>query len=235
MSATLTPYGKFSYGYALGENGWKPGYDENWQILDALLNAGFQQNRSTTTGLTWGYNSGLSLSPTGVSTIAAGTLTLTDNTTNFIERTSGGVVSTNVTGFTSGRIPLAVVITSSGAIVAVRNVSLAATMAPQDTVIPVTATSGTLTLNFALGSFFSHSVTAAVTTIAFTNIPAVGVVNFTLYLVQDGTGHAVTLPSLLKWGTAGSPSISGANKTDILRGTSVDAGTSFQSVAQLGY
>ena len=48
--------------------------------------------------------------------VAAGTVALTNNATNYVEVNSAGVVSANVVGFTSGRIPLATVLTASGAI-----------------------------------------------------------------------------------------------------------------------
>jgi len=41
-------------------------------------------------------------------------LTLTDNTTNFVEITTAGVASFNTSAFTAGRIPIAEVVTASG-------------------------------------------------------------------------------------------------------------------------
>ena len=46
-------------------------------------------------------------------------LALTDDTTNFIEITNAGVASSNTSGFTSERIPLASVITASGDITSI--------------------------------------------------------------------------------------------------------------------
>jgi hypothetical protein len=43
-------------------------------------------------------------------------LTLTDNTTNYVEIDSLGVASFNTTGFTAGKTPLATIVTASGAI-----------------------------------------------------------------------------------------------------------------------
>ena len=48
-------------------------------------------------------------------------LTLTDNATNFVEITNLGVASANTSAFTSGRIPLATVVTASGDITSIND------------------------------------------------------------------------------------------------------------------
>ena len=45
---------------------------------------------------------------------SAQTVTVTDATTNYVEIDNVGVASTNTTGFTAGRIPLATVVASGG-------------------------------------------------------------------------------------------------------------------------
>ncbi|MFX1499403.1 MAG: hypothetical protein ACFFDH_00405 [Promethearchaeota archaeon] len=49
-------------------------------------------------------------------TVAASTVTLTDNTTNYVEVSMSGTVSKNTTGFTEGNIPLFSVVTAAGVI-----------------------------------------------------------------------------------------------------------------------
>jgi hypothetical protein len=79
----------------------------------------FAQNPVTTAGLVFGYSGG-SLFVDGVlTTIADGTLTLTASQTNYIEMTRAGVVSSNTTGFTAGRIPLYTAVTGSSTITSV--------------------------------------------------------------------------------------------------------------------
>lgn len=73
----------------------------------------FARNQSTSSGLTWGYLEGNLLSGGVVVHINAGTLTLTASATNYIEATTAGVVSSNVTSFTSGQIPLYTAITDT--------------------------------------------------------------------------------------------------------------------------
>jgi len=75
----------------------------------------FGKKATTTSGLTFGYYGGY-LQINGVHTlIADGTVSLTNNATNYIEATRAGTVSANTTGFTAGQIPLFTVVTSAGA------------------------------------------------------------------------------------------------------------------------
>ena len=76
----------------------------------------FAQNLSTTTGLTWGYYGGQVYYGGSFSLISNGTLSLSNNTTNYIEATAAGVVSSNTSGFTSGSTSLQEVVTLSGQI-----------------------------------------------------------------------------------------------------------------------
>lgn len=122
--ATLTPYGKFSYGYALGENGWKPGMDENWQILDALLNPAFTQVRASSTSLTLALTTGLTITETAITTVGNSPIALADNATNYVERTPGGTVTVNSTGFTRGKLPILIATTVAGVVTQLQNVGL---------------------------------------------------------------------------------------------------------------
>lgn len=74
----------------------------------------FDENSATTTGLTWGYKAGTIRIDNTVTSISAGTLSLTDDATNYVEISSAGVVLRNTTGFTSGRIPIRQIICASG-------------------------------------------------------------------------------------------------------------------------
>lgn len=70
-------------------------------------------------GLNFYYGIGSVRADNIVTDVAAGTLLLTDNATNYIEITTIGVISTNVVGFTIGKIPLYIVVALSGAIAAI--------------------------------------------------------------------------------------------------------------------
>lgn len=67
---------------------------------------------SAMSGLDYAYYGG----PWNGAVIADGTVTLTANSTNYIECTTAGVVSKNVVGFTTGYMPIAIVGTNATAI-----------------------------------------------------------------------------------------------------------------------
>lgn len=66
----------------------------------------FGRRQSTCSGLTWGYYGGTISFNGGRLQIANGTLSLTASSTNYIESTRAGVVSSNTSAFTPGRWPL---------------------------------------------------------------------------------------------------------------------------------
>jgi hypothetical protein len=74
--------------------------------------------------------------------VANGTVALTNNVVNYVERTAAGVVSANALGFTAGRIPMAKVTTAGGAITAVEDWRPAFSLAP---LMGWTAPTGTAT------------------------------------------------------------------------------------------
>lgn len=76
----------------------------------------FANAAGTTTGLTYGYNAGTIRSDNATVAVAAGTLTLAASITNYIEVTGAGAVSSNTTGFTSGRWPICTVATGASTI-----------------------------------------------------------------------------------------------------------------------
>ena len=75
-------------------------------------------NGATTSGLTMGYHGGKVSLAGVITTISAGTLTLTGSATNYVQaHPDTGAVSSNTTGFTAGYLPIATVTTNSGGIV----------------------------------------------------------------------------------------------------------------------
>lgn len=68
----------------------------------------FGRDSTTTTGLTWGYYGGAKLKSDGtIVLISAGTVTLTDNATNYIYATDAGVVTVTTSAPTGWPAPLA--------------------------------------------------------------------------------------------------------------------------------
>lgn len=85
-----------------------------------ILGNYYAQDVGTTTGLTFGYKAGVVRNDNVVSTTAAGTIAMTDSTTNYVEVTpSTGAITSNTSAFTTLRIPLFEVTTSGGAITGV--------------------------------------------------------------------------------------------------------------------
>ncbi len=77
--------------------------NENFKSLSAF--AGFCR-KSTTSGTTWAYYGGRIVVDGVLTGVSDGTLALATSTTNYVEVSRAGVVSSNNTGFTAGRIPL---------------------------------------------------------------------------------------------------------------------------------
>ncbi len=74
----------------------------------------FDENSATTTGLTWGYKAGAIRIANTITSVAASTISLTDDATNYIEVNKSGTVIRNTTGFTVGRIPIRQITAASG-------------------------------------------------------------------------------------------------------------------------
>lgn len=88
------------------------------ELLNNVLNAVspsavFGYNSVSSAYLTWAYFGGALLVNGTLATIAAGTLTLAQNATNYIECDQAGAVSANTTAFTAGRIALYSVVTNT--------------------------------------------------------------------------------------------------------------------------
>lgn len=115
MARTYTPQHQLSK-YAAHDTTWDIGYNDTMDRLDSLVFTHFGWDPETTTGLTYGYEGAMLIVAGVPTTVAAGTVALTDNAINYVERTSSGTVSANTTSFTSGFIPLATVQTVAGAI-----------------------------------------------------------------------------------------------------------------------
>jgi hypothetical protein len=88
-------------------------YSDTTAAINALTV--LDENSATTTGLTGGYKAGSVRFDNTITDVSAGTVSLTDDATNYIQINSSGTVSRNTTGFTSGQIPLRTVVCASGA------------------------------------------------------------------------------------------------------------------------
>lgn len=95
-----------------------------WEIVAAKGDTGamgaigdYAENSGSHSGLDFAYNAGKVRTNNVIHTTSAGSITLANNTTNYIEvNPTSGAVSTNTSDFTSDRTPLFTVVTSGGAI-----------------------------------------------------------------------------------------------------------------------
>lgn len=99
----------------------------------------------------------------------------------------------------------------------------------RNTVSVLTPAAGVVTIDYALGDYFTLAPTANVTSIVFINLPGAGT-GITLYLwfTQDTTPRTVAWPASFDWagGVAGAVSTGSGAKDDIAT-TSLDNGTSW--------
>lgn len=96
---------------------WGTELNKTIDLIDgAILSNNFAQDTLNTTGLNFYYKNGRIMNGKTIVKTSAGYVTLTNNTTNYVEVNSSGTVSVNQVGFTTGYIPLYQIDTLSGAI-----------------------------------------------------------------------------------------------------------------------
>lgn len=120
MSSTTAKL-KIPYGWAANEDPGTEPLDRHRKIVDAAAPSLFSQDVAATSGLTYGYLGGIVITGGALTKVAGGTIALTNNATNYVERTGAGVVSVNTSGWTSGKYAMAKVVTASGAITSVED------------------------------------------------------------------------------------------------------------------
>jgi hypothetical protein len=188
----------------------------------------FANAAGTTTGLTYGYQAGVIRADNVVTAVAAGTVLLTASTTNYVEVTGAGAVSANTVGFTSGRFPLATVVTGVSTIttitdkrgvIALGGVQLGGinVYTKSQSVTPSALTSGaSIALDASLSNNFKL-VLGVNATLANPTNPTDGMV-VNIRIRQDATGsRTLAYGTAYKWpgGAAGVLSTA-ANAVDLL-------------------
>lgn len=95
--------------------------NEDLNILDQAIGAAsaFGYNSGATSGLTYAYFGAPIYVDGALVSVAGGTVTLAVSATNYVQRTPGGTVSVNQTGFNAGYIPMAEVVTGPSTITTV--------------------------------------------------------------------------------------------------------------------
>lgn len=114
MSTSYTPELAIPYGWTVNEDPGATAMDNFRLTVDAVAQKAWATNRLGTSGLVYAYYGGNVLLSTGPVRRSGGTLNLTANATNYVERTfNGDTVSANTTAFTSGKIPMAKIVTGT--------------------------------------------------------------------------------------------------------------------------
>lgn len=168
--------------------------DKNFTDLQAAANASLRawgQKESTTTGLTYGYYGGPAFNGTTWTSVGDGTVVLTASSTNYVERTSAGVVSSNLIGWTSGKTPMALITTGVSAITTVTDFRGGPT--PADLAAPTGAGMVGLDDNLAfasgtLGAKAQYSQTASAQMQAMLSKIKRNVEDVTILILGDSTG-----------------------------------------------
>jgi len=184
----------------------------------------FGRHGSACSGLTWGYYGGRHYNGSAVVHINNGTLSLTNNATNYIEATTAGVVSSNTSGFTAGRIKIAKVVTLSGAVstyedhrtFSIPGGPLAVSGTLGSPRVDAHTYASTVTLDASAYDVFELTLTGNITITLSGGTDGQRVV---VRLTQDGTGsRTVTWDSSVAFGaditSAGALASTGANKID---------------------
>lgn len=209
-------------------------------IAGSVLSDQFNEDSSTTTGLTWGFLAGELRVDATITSVSAGTVTLTDDSTNYVELDpSAGTMSANTTGFTDGQVPIRQVVASSGSQTSSTDKrawivgdqvfyasGLTAELACADQVVSrpelkdyavthttPTISSGAVTFDCANGNSFNVSLTENITSITLSNPPASG--NYGEIVIefkQDATGSRTVSgwPASVKWAGGSAPTITSA-------------------------
>lgn len=105
-----------------------------------------------------------------------------------------------------------------------------ANLAIKTSVVALTPVAGVVTIDCALGDYFTLAPTANVTSIVFTNLPGSGkaatkMIRFT----QDSTPRTVAWPASFKWSGAAPAVSTTGGAVDVLAITTFDNGTSWQA------
>lgn len=119
--SSLTSKLKIPYGWAANEDPGTEPLDRHRKIVDAAAPAHFAQDVAATSGLTYGYLAGVVVTGGVLTLVAGGTIALTDNATNYIERTGAGVVSKSTSGWTSAKYAMAKVVCASGVMTSIED------------------------------------------------------------------------------------------------------------------
>lgn len=100
--------------FTVGQDNWGPSVNDDFHLFDAWARTDWAFDPINSSALGYHYFGGVVFTGGAYAEIAGGSIILADNSVNYVERTTAGVVSRNATGFTVGSIPMAKITTSGG-------------------------------------------------------------------------------------------------------------------------
>jgi hypothetical protein len=164
-------------------------------------------------------------SATGTGTGNGGNVVISGGTT--AAGSAGGYISFS-TAATTGAVTERMRVTPSGSITTSVGSSLDFGSRYTELNSTLTATA-TTNIDCSLGNVTTVTMSASITSLTFSNIPASGrAYTITLILTQDATGgRSITWPASVKWAGGVAPSLSAASKTDIVSLLTKDGGTTW--------
>lgn len=216
--------------------------NENFETLDHQSVYGLRQ--PATTGLTWGYCGGR----WGGFSVAAATLALTGAATNYVVvAIATGVISVATASTNwddaANYVRVYKLTTDASAVTAIEDHRAGprgvhggsgaggGSGSDMSTVTALSISSGVVDIDCSLGDYFTLALTANVTSITFSNLPASGHgASKLVRITQDATPRTVAWPASFKWagGAAGAVSTASA-AVDLLAISTFDAGTTWRA------
>lgn len=211
--------------------------NENFQTLEAF--ALFGKRQPATSGLTWGYYGGR----WSGSTVADGTLTLTDASANYIvvEKATGTIsTSTSTTNWNDSDYGRVYKITTAGGLVtAVEDHRIGSpgifsgdggAGAAERNTSTALATSGSVAIDYSDGDYFTLALAGNVTAFSFSNLPGSGkAITILIQITQDSTPRTVNLSAFTFAAGADDTVSTGSGAVDVLALTSFDNGSTWRA------
>lgn len=112
------------------------------------------------------------------------------------------------------------------------------TYVKKNTATAAASSAGTLTLNVALGDYFTTTLTENVTTLAFSNLPGAGLGTTLMLQITQHASSPKTFawPASFKWAGGSAGTVSAVNSAvDVLAITTFDNGTTWRATLANGF
>lgn len=116
-----TPKFGIPYGWGIGVDPGALQAEQLRQLIDSGIPAAFGQNPYGTSGLVYAWFGGVAVVGGVLTQVTGGTVSLAPSSTTYIERTAAGVVTSNTSGWTTGKYAMAKVVTGTTGITSIQD------------------------------------------------------------------------------------------------------------------